>query len=633
MRTYLTAIILLLVCAAAARAQSWSEVISSGKYFYGEAKGANMAEANRDAMAMLLSQIKANVKVDTGIRNNRVEQNGKVVSDNTTFAATVEIVSEATLEETQMVVFETEPECHVGRWIAKSDLNKIYEGRRRKIEGYIDSGDRALSKGKIDVALRSYYWAFMLTKSMRLAGQEEYDGHTLMTWLPERIEDILSEVKAVVARREGDEVDIYFTYRGAPVSSIDYTYSDGGVWSNLCTAVDGYDRMEFSPNTSHEQYNISIEYQYKGQSRIDAEVAGVMAVGGESVIPRSFKTIRPEPQATAASIPATAIAPGQKAEEIAAATPVAAEAPRKSAFSDIDEDNYRRPEPMTGSSTDIYKSMMDTVLTSILSRTYKVPRHMFTDAGYSKYRRLVKYGNSKLTGTPELRFTPFDGGVVVRGIQLTFSFSHGSRKHFTENMVFTFDSSKRIDNIAFGLDKASEDDILGRSTFPVENRQRIVQFMENYKTAFALQDWDYIARIFDDDAIIIRGTVIETSKRSEDNYYKNDKRIVYQRETKEQYIRHLREQSKEFINIRFNQTQVVRPVATEEVYGIQIEQDYYSNNYSDHGYLMLAVNYNDPDRPLIFVRTWQPQPDPEFGTYTIHDFPFIATENHSDTSI
>ena len=41
---------------------------------------------------------------------------------------------------------------------------------------------------------------------------------------------------------------------------------------------------------------------------------------------------------------------------------------------------------------------------------------------------------------------------------------------------------------------------------------------------------------------------------------------------------------------------------------------------------MLAVNYTDPERPLIFVRTWQPEPDPDFGIYTIYDFPFIGSE-------
>ena len=57
-----------------------------------------------------------------------------------------------------------------------------------------------------------------------------------------------------------------------------------------------------------------------------------------------------------------------------------------------------------------------------------------------------------------------------------------------------------------------------------------------------------------------------------------------------------------------------------EVYGIQIRQDYYSINYGDTGYLFLFVDLNDPNNPIIKVRTWQPDRDPDFGLYGLGDF-------------
>ncbi len=57
-----------------------------------------------------------------------------------------------------------------------------------------------------------------------------------------------------------------------------------------------------------------------------------------------------------------------------------------------------------------------------------------------------------------------------------------------------------------------------------------------------------------------------------------------------------------------------------ELYGVHIRQDYYSTNYGDTGYLTLLVDFNDPDAPLIKVRTWQPEPDPDFGLITPYDF-------------
>ncbi len=57
-----------------------------------------------------------------------------------------------------------------------------------------------------------------------------------------------------------------------------------------------------------------------------------------------------------------------------------------------------------------------------------------------------------------------------------------------------------------------------------------------------------------------------------------------------------------------------------EVYAIQIKQDYYSTNYGDEGYLFLMVDINDPLNPIIKVRTWQPEKDPNFGIYSPGNF-------------
>lgn len=65
---------------------------------------------------------------------------------------------------------------------------------------------------------------------------------------------------------------------------------------------------------------------------------------------------------------------------------------------------------------------------------------------------------------------------------------------------------------------------------------------------------------------------------------------------------------------------VVKLAKGGELYSIQIEQDYYSTTYGDHGYLFLMVDLNDAEHPLIKVRTWQPEKDPNFGLYGPGDF-------------
>ena len=99
--------------------------------------------------------------------------------------------------------------------------------------------------------------------------------------------------------------------------------------------------------------------------------------------------------------------------------------------------------------------------------------------------------------------------------------------------------------------------------------------------------------------------------------------VKYTRQTKEQYMKNLKRcfDSNEYINIRFADN-IVRKSKSPNIYGIQIKQDYYSSSYGDTGYLFLLIDFKDPEAPLIHVRTWQPDNDPNVkdGRIGIADF-------------
>jgi hypothetical protein len=98
--------------------------------------------------------------------------------------------------------------------------------------------------------------------------------------------------------------------------------------------------------------------------------------------------------------------------------------------------------------------------------------------------------------------------------------------------------------------------------------------------------------------------------------------IIKNRQTKDQYLDNLKRcfQRNEFVNIRFSNNDVIKMGEGGESYAIQIQQDYYSSTYGDKGYLMLMVDINEPTKPLIKLRTWQPEKDPNFGLYGPGDF-------------
>ena len=172
--------------------------------------------------------------------------------------------------------------------------------------------------------------------------------------------------------------------------------------------------------------------------------------------------------------------------------------------------------------------------------------------------------------------------------------------------------------------KVAEDDILNRGAWDEKSRFAIMNFLENYKTAYALKRLDYISSVFDDDAIIITGRVLR--KASKDVILENQSSISHEgnyiikknRQTKDEYLKNLERcfRKNEFVNIRFSDNEVrkLREGAGES-YAIQIHQDYYSSTYGDKGYLMLFVDINDRTKPLIRLRTWQMEKDPDFGRF------------------
>ena len=76
-----------------------------------------------------------------------------------------------------------------------------------------------------------------------------------------------------------------------------------------------------------------------------------------------------------------------------------------------------------------------------------------------------------------------------------------------------------------------------------ETREQLMEFLENYKTAYCLKRLDYIRDIFSDDAIIIVGNVarVYTSGQTDNGNLtqKGKKIITTNRYTKDKYLQNL----------------------------------------------------------------------------------------------
>ena len=579
----------------ALKAQNWDYIRTSGEYYYGSGTGKTEAEADKAALNDLVQMIATHVSSDFQMQTDETQANGNI--DHKTYVRNcVSTYSSSALTNVEKWTEGKEPEITVRRYMLRSELDKIYEKRKEKIRDMVAIADGALEKAKVDMALQYYYWAYSLARSLQHPTEAKDEaGHSLVTLLPVKIRGILEDISVAFDKREGDCVDLIFNYKGRPVSGLDFLYSDG---REECdgAAKDGRGMLEMAPGYETEFYHLDIEYEYKNLARGDDELQAVLDVVAKAAFPESSVSVKGR-----AAQDGTSVAASQPAARLATASVAATDAPSQT----VDDDA-------------LYCEAMEKVLAAIKSRNYVKASSCFTLEGLDVYNKLISYGTGRVVGQPDMvYYRSSNGQVVARGLQMSFSFMNGKRKKtFVEDVVFTFNSDKKISNVAFGLGKVAESDILNRYApgWKDETRELIMEFLENYKTAYCLKRLDYIRDIFADDAVIIVGNIVKRNlaKVPEDRAISLEGQdiIKYNRYDKEAYLANLARTFKlnEFINLRFtnNDVQWLEKYEDAEIYGIQIGQEYTSSRYADKGYLFLLVDMTDHNAPQIKVRTWQP---------------------------
>ncbi len=594
-----------------ASAQSISEIKKDKNYIWGEGKGVTLTQADNEALNDLITQISVTVES----RYSKIDENvvaGGNVDTQSSFRAVLQTYSNATLQNTERFVISNEPDAHVFRFVKKADVDRIFASRKAKVGDMVSFALRAQRECKIDEALRNFYWAYCLLQSLPSSHEVTYDNNgescLLITWIPEQIRKIFSLIKiSKQPSPEGQEdmLVLNISYDGNPVSSFDYTYFDGMDWSNIYSAKDGLGVIELLPGMAADNLQIRCEYEFAGEAHTDKEIESVVKVMKGTAFRDAYIWVRNVP-----TVGTSVASTGNMTVEPKSDTDAVSEA-KTSGVTFIEGDDA---EP--------YRERINQILDAVRNKEYDAVRGLFTAQGWNMFEKLLAYGQARLVDTPRLCFIETDEKVICRSIPMSFSFRNNNRK-FVEDVVFTFDEKKKVESLAFGLGREAMEDILYHSVWEEKSRIFLMSFLENYKTAYALKRLDYIRDIFDDNAVIITGAVTQRITGDvEMNSYRNNRYVRYNRQTKDQYLRNLDRcfRSNEFINIRFGNNDVVKAGAGGELYGIQIKQDYYSTNYGDQGYLFLMVDLNDPERPVIKVRTWQPEKDPDFGLYDIGMF-------------
>ncbi len=610
---------------------------SSDEYLYGEGFSTTVARADEDALNQLISQIAVTVSNEIVSHINE----GAEGENSSTFSQVTKSYTGATITNTERIIIENEPDAHVFRFIRKSEINRIFEARERKIIEMVRLGEKGLSEMKIDNALKHFYWAYALTKSLRYPAELHYIDREnidrqLITWLPAKINSIFHDIELVYCdetHSNGGQFEVEVKYANEPVASFDYTFFDGSDWSNIYSCRNGVGVLELRPGVDISKVQVKCEYLFENEAMMDPEIQSVMDLSTPVVFRDAYITVRvdakeDETRSTISTTPATLEQEGVKTDE---QTVVGKENDELSMLErvmiaqdggDMVYSVGEKIEVSEVQDTEYYIDIISQIRGAIQSKDYQSVKKYFTEEGYDIFERLVAYGNAKVLSARDFSFIGMNNSVTCRSIPLSFSFS-GNKRTFIENISFTFDQARKINNLTFCLDHEAQSRIAAIEQWDESSRYLIINFLENYKTAYALKRIDYLRHIFADDALIITGRVLVPIKKSDlDVNYEPQSTIRLTKQTKEQYMSGLERvfASNQYVNLKFSGTDVVKYGKGGEVYGIQLKQDYYSTYYGDSGYLFLMVDLNDIHRPVIHVRTWQDSQDVDFGIINPHMF-------------
>lgn len=244
------------------------------------------------------------------------------------------------------------------------------------------------------------------------------------------------------------------------------------------------------------------------------------------------------------------------------------------------------------------------------AKTVKLDKDIFTGAAVKEIGLIWK---SSAVSCPSANILgkclKTANGYQVRGIPVDLVEADANEKR--QELTIDFLPNGKIDGVSIAIEMHRYDQIMKEKSSELDyaRRQVIIDFVENFRTAYNRKDLKLLTSVYSDKALIITGKVISEKPNTDvDRMTLNNNKVVYIKQSKQEYLRNLSNVFKttKFINVRFEDVEIVQHPKYDDIYGVTLKQYWYTNRYRDEGYLFLMIDFRDADKPLIQVRTWQP---------------------------
>lgn len=482
-------------------------------------------------------------------------------------------------------------------YLTKDDFKSICDERKSDVQRYAEIGNDKEDEHVMVDALRSYYWAMMLCvahpdgKMLKI----EVDGEEVnaYTYLYDRVTEVLDSFTFAIAKDNPGEIDeesisIILNVRADDndVDGLRFKYYNGVDDYVRTMANNGKAEVVLNANNVKE-FDIKIEYDFSHEMIAHPEIMNVLENIDKVVMKDNVKrdiNIAPYIKYLNGDKKPTTVVNNTELDS---------------------NDKY-------------FLKVMQDLEAAFRAKNYYSIKKYFTNESYAMLDTLVRNGNISIVGNQQYEFITYGNTTICRDIDMKFEF----RKHasFIREVVFRFDNkSQLITSMAFRLSSIAEHDISSKNKWTNDCKLALINFLEDYQTAYALKRYDYLESIFSDDALFIVGHVLKRNNnelKDVKQFNLSEQEVELLRMDKNAYFDRLSRvfKSQEYINIRFTETDFKRQMFStdenntngEDIFGVRLLQEYHSTTYGDVGYLFLMVDLRDVQRPVIHVRAWQP---------------------------
>ena len=561
---------------------------SSSPYFYGESETEELDEAKEKALSELSKNI--SVMVSSSFENYAKEKDGDVTESCESIINTYSTISLRNLKSYQK---PTQNGWYVLYYIHRDSLNIIYNERVKLIGDMYYQARKMEEIANLSGALQQYYYCLILMDSVPYSDINIKDEN-LRIKVPSAIRRILNNIKFVYEGDKKPQEDQRFInfgvyYNNQPVSKLDFTYIEKNEeYKNV--AKDGRAICLLTgASVNYTNLEIKIQYSFSSERSQYTIVDQLWRAVNRKKFPENQKKIELKNETEKKKV-------------------------KSSNLNEYKNSDYtffvENPD-----SCEIQEKLLQTTSNLLNTLSSKKKLNIEMDKLFEeKFNSVLKYNHPQLIDTdyPVIINKTYEGWELRR-IPIYCNYP-SLNKQTTEYVILDFDEKGILTDINFSVfDQLYKTYVLGNSDVEdKQHKQIIIKFIEKYRTAFLNRDIKTIETIFADEAVIIVGKIKKADKQMKDYQYlklnKDQPDVEYLRMTKNQYLYRQKRifSNQQDIHLGFNTFKLIRKSRKCDIYGISMRQQYNSTGYSDEGHLFLLIDF-EGDKPMIYVRSWQPQ--------------------------